>query len=281
MITKKLEKLLTQAQNYTHRKYNEYGKTHKFAARAIVLPALLAAADTTLEALKTPANILEKAAMIIANIAAARFSNDFSLKDALHNLKETVNNICYLPGAAVMVPVNFIYQTIATMIYPDKVNSTSNVNTFTSDKTSSHKPRLELKKNIKVVQRDLMVSFNEFAAKHPETAEGIVLPAIYSSLDTVGEASKTAANIFEGAIKTLKNIVLAPFSSPDYTLKKAKRYFNWTVENVCKIPGTFAMMPINFIYQFAASSFHPDRLNSVAERDTFKTFSGPIPSCVL
>ena len=112
---------LSKMQQAMYSKLHLFSLDHNILGRASAIP--VAAADVTLETLKTPLKVIEGVAMTMINLLGTACFYGCSIKFAMAQAQYALNGIACTPAAAVMVPFKLVYQILVTVADPKHAKS--------------------------------------------------------------------------------------------------------------------------------------------------------------
>lgn len=122
---------ISELQDQLYSKLNNFSQSNKTLGRFCSIPVSIL--DVALDTFKSPLGAIEYVAMAAINLIGAAFSKEFTLKgftfkeltlkDALGCTEFALGAAVNIPVKLVVAPVKIIFQFIAIIINPEKVQS--------------------------------------------------------------------------------------------------------------------------------------------------------------
>ena len=113
---------VSKLQQVMYSKLHLFSRKHNILGRASAIP--VAAADVTLETLKTPLRVIECVAMTAINLLGVAFgSPGCSIKFAMYQAQQALSYIASTPVACAMIPFQLFYQLLVTVADPKYAKS--------------------------------------------------------------------------------------------------------------------------------------------------------------
>lgn len=110
-----------QLQDQVYSTLNDFSESHKFLGRMCALP--VAIVDVGIATLASPALVIHSLGLAAINLLGVAFSENCSLKDALYSAKQACATIMIFPVKLAFAPIEIIFQLVAILINPEKVQS--------------------------------------------------------------------------------------------------------------------------------------------------------------